>query len=165
MWWLSILLPWLWISILRIWLFLKLILFSAVPNVSSFLSFAQQLKFKIDGLNDTTVFLGRYLGDRLYYADTSFSENGIVQFKKDNYKPGVYALICPGPSYFEFIMADKEVEMETTIGSFIPNMKVKCSIVIHAYMDSVQKKGKINDLIVRDWKFIPNIVRRKNPSA
>ena len=63
---------------------MRLILFLFF-TISS-LSFAQQLKFKIDGLNDTTVFLGRYLGDRLYYADTSFSENGIVQFKKDNYK-------------------------------------------------------------------------------
>ena len=114
-------------------------------TISSFLSFAQQLKFKIDGLNDTTVFLGRYLGDRLYYADTSFSENGIVQFKKDNYKPGVYALICPGPSYFEFIMADKEVEMETTIGSFIPNMKVKKSIenkLFYGYIQFINQKKK-----------------------
>ena len=123
---------------------MRLILFLFF-TISSFLSFAQQLKFKIDGLNDTTVFLGRYLGDRLYYADTSFSENGIVQFKKDNYKPGVYALICPGPSYFEFIMADKEVEMETTIGSFIPNMKVKKSIenkLFYGYIQFINQKKK-----------------------
>ena len=123
---------------------MRLILFLFF-TFSSFLSFAQQLKFKIDGLNDTTVFLGRYLGDRLYYADTSFSENGIVQFKKDNYKPGVYALICPGPYYFEFIMADKEVEMETTIGSFIPNMKVKKSIenkLFYGYIQFINQKKK-----------------------
>ena len=121
--------------------FLLFLLFT----ISSFLSFTQQLKFKIDGLNDTTIFLGRYLGDRLYYADTSFSENGIVQFKKDNYKPGVYALICPGPSYFEFTMADKEVEMETTIGSFIPNMKVKKSIenkLFYRYIQFINQKKK-----------------------
>ena len=80
-----------------------LILFTVFLFTSSF---SQQLKFKINGLNDTTIFLGRYLGDRLYYADTSYSKNGVVEFKKDNYKAGVYALICPGPKYFEFIIAN-----------------------------------------------------------
>ena len=63
-----------------------------------------QLKFNINGLKDTTVFLARYLGERLYYADTAQSINGKVEFNKDDYKGGVYALICPGPNYFEFII-------------------------------------------------------------
>ena len=112
-----------------------LILFTVFLFTSSF---TQQLKFKINGLNDTTIFLGRYLGDRLYYADTSYSKNGVVQFKKDNYKAGVYALICPGPKYFEFIMADKEVEMETSIEAFIPAMKVKKSIENKLFYDYIQ---------------------------
>ena len=112
-----------------------LILFTVFLFTSSF---SQQLKFKINGLNDTTIFLGRYLGDRLYYADTSYSKNGVVQFKKDNYKAGVYALICPGPKYFEFIMADKEVEMETSIEAFIPAMKVKKSIENKLFYDYIQ---------------------------
>lgn len=82
------------------------------------------LKFKIDNLSDTTVYLARYLGDRLYYADTTESKNGIAEFKKDNYPGGVYAVICPGPKYFEFIMADKTVEIETSMDDFIGNMKV-----------------------------------------
>lgn len=82
------------------------------------------LKFKIDGLSDTTVYLARYLGNRLYYADTTESKNGIATFKKDHYDGGVYAVICPGPKYFEFIMADKVVEIETSMSNFISNMKV-----------------------------------------
>ena len=34
----------------------------------------QNLKFKISGLKDTTVFLARYFGEKLYYADTAFSK-------------------------------------------------------------------------------------------
>ena len=40
----------------------------------------QNLKFKINGLQDTTVFLARYFGDKLYYADTAYSKNGTVVF-------------------------------------------------------------------------------------
>ena len=45
----------------------------------------QNLNFKISGLKDTTVFLARYFGEKLYYADTAFSKNetryGIQTFK------------------------------------------------------------------------------------
>ena len=105
----------------------------------SYTSTAQyHLKFNIEGLKDTTIFLARYLGDRLYYADTTESINGKVEFKKDNYKGGVYALICPGPNYFEFIMADKHIEMETSINSFIPSMKVKKSDENKLFYDYIQ---------------------------
>ncbi|MCT4581179.1 MAG: DUF5106 domain-containing protein [Flavobacteriales bacterium] len=82
------------------------------------------LKFKIDGLKDTTVYLAKYLGNRLYYADTTEAKNGVAQFKKEHYDGGVYAVICPGPKYFEFIMADKDVEIETSMDDFVKNMKI-----------------------------------------
>ena len=41
----------------------------------------QNLEFKIQGLSDTTVFLARYFGDKLYYADTTISKNEKVVFK------------------------------------------------------------------------------------
>jgi len=108
-------------------------------SLLSFNSTAQyHLKFNIHGLKDTTIFLARYLGDRLYYADTTESVNGKVEFKKDNYKGGVYALICPGPNYFEFIMSDKQIEMETSINSFIPSMKVKKSDENKLFYDYIQ---------------------------
>lgn len=101
------------------------------------------LKFKIEGLPDTTIFLAKYFGDRLYYADTTESKGGIAQFKKDNYDGGVYAVICPGPKYFEFIMADKNVEMETKMDDFITNMKVKKSEenqIFYNYIQYINKK-------------------------
>lgn len=97
-----------------------------------------KLKFRINGLKDTSIYLARYLGDRLYYADTAESKNGIVEFSNDNYQGGVFAVICPGPKYFEFIMADKTVEMETSLDAFIPNMKVKKSIENIVFYDYIQ---------------------------
>ena len=37
----------------------------------SSLSFGQKLKFKVVGQKDTTVFLVKYYGKGLYYADTA----------------------------------------------------------------------------------------------
>ena len=52
----------------------KNIIFLFVLISYSFLG-QQKLQFKIDGLNDTTVFLARYFGEKLYYADTTISKN------------------------------------------------------------------------------------------
>lgn len=101
----------------------NLILFLLI-GVGINISAQYNLKFKIDGLQDTTVYLAKYLGNRLYYADTTEAKNGIAQFKKEHYDGGVYAVICPGPKYFEFIMADKVVEIETSMDNFVKNMKI-----------------------------------------
>ena len=100
-------------------LLVLIILFSTIEASAQY-----SLKFKINGLKDTTIFLARYLGDKLYYADTAESKNGVVEFEKQ-FDEGVYTVICPGPKWFEVILADKEIEMETSIENFITNMKVK----------------------------------------
>ena len=87
----------------------------------------QNLKFKINGLQDTTVFLARYFGDKLYYADTAYSKNGTVVFNKKEFVGGIYAVVCPESRYFEFIMANEDVELETDILDFNGKMKIKKS--------------------------------------
>ena len=37
---------------------------------------AQKLHFNVKGLSDTTIFLAKYLGPKLYYADTVLSKDG-----------------------------------------------------------------------------------------
>jgi len=103
---------------------MKKLIFLLLIGIGINISAQYNLKFKIKGLSDTTVYLARYLGNRLYYADTTQAKNGVATFKKDHYEGGVYAVICPGPKYFEFIMADKTVEIETSMSDFISNMKV-----------------------------------------
>ena len=84
----------------------------------------QNLNFKISGLKDTTVFLARYFGEKLYYADTAYSKNEIVIFNKKKLTGGIYAVVCPNSKYFEFIVADEDVIMETDINDFNGKMKV-----------------------------------------
>ena len=69
---------------------LFILTFGAVTSIAQ-----QKLEFKINGLKDTTVFLARYFGERLYYADTAESKNQTVIFNKKELIGGVYAVVCP----------------------------------------------------------------------
>ena len=78
-----------------------LIIFTLIL-ISSF-SFGQKLKFKVVGQKDTTVFLVKYYGKGLYYADTAEIKNEVVEFDGKLQQPGILALLLPQQKYFEFI--------------------------------------------------------------
>jgi peroxiredoxin len=102
-----------------------IIIFFVLIGIGS--SAQQKLEFKINGLEDTTVFLARYFGDRLYYADTTISKNGSLIFNTKKFVSGVYAVVCPGSNYFELVVADEDVLMETNIDDLSGKMVVKKS--------------------------------------
>lgn len=93
----------------------------------SITSFSQKLKFKIEGQKDTTLFLVKYLGKGLYYADTAEMKNGVVEYDGSKQEPGVLAVLLHGNKYFEFIYDNKEVSIETKSPDFVGTMNVKKS--------------------------------------
>ena len=125
-----------------------IILFFALITIAS--SAQQKLEFKISGLKDTTVFLARYFGERLYYADTSISENGSLVFDTKSLVGGVYAVVCPGSNYFEFVVTDEDVLMETNINNLSGKMVVK--------------KSENNKLFYNYIKFLGNKKNEANSS-
>jgi thiol-disulfide isomerase/thioredoxin len=90
-------------------------------------AFGQKLRFKVDGVKDTTVFLARYYGSKLFYADTTQVKNGVAEFTDKGLKPGVLAYVMPGQKYFEFIYNKEDVWLETTAKDLVGDMKVKKS--------------------------------------
>jgi hypothetical protein len=56
------------------------ILFLATFLILSSSAFSQTIKFKISGIEDTTLNLVRYYGKQLYYADTADIKDGIIEF-------------------------------------------------------------------------------------
>jgi thiol-disulfide isomerase/thioredoxin len=120
--------------------------------ISAFTVQAQyKLNFKVDGLKDTTVYLLKYLGDKLYYADTTEAKDGKATFSKDDYDGGVYAFYT-GEGYFEFIMSDQDkvVNLETSTENFIKYMNVKQSAENQVFFQYVkfiaEMKGKSQKL-------------------
>ena len=89
--------------------------------------FSQKIKIKVSGEKDTIVFLVKYYGKGMYYADTAEMKKGIVEFKGSKQKPGVLALLLPGQKYFDFIYSGEDVSIETSGPDFIQSMVVKTS--------------------------------------
>lgn len=85
------------------------------------------LQFTIKGVENDTVYLIRYYGDKMYYADTARSDaKGTVRFKsKFAAEAGMYAVMPKDKSgYFEVILNNEDVYIETEKGAFVPKMKV-----------------------------------------
>ncbi len=108
----------------------RIILLSTVL-VASFGAYAQHdFTFKIRGLSDTTVYLANYFGGKLYYNDTALVDSkGVVNFKGDESKPGgIYAVIFPdNQTYFQVVVNEATIEMETTRANPEANMVIKVS--------------------------------------
>lgn len=90
-------------------------------------------RFKINNLPDTidsAAYLANYYGGKQYYYDTAaFEKGGILTFSGDSIKGGIYSIILSDrKSYFEFVVNEPRIDMETTVGDFIKTMKVKESV-------------------------------------
>lgn len=125
---------------------MKQLLVIALLLIST-MGFGQKLRFKVDGAKDTTVFLTKYYGSKLFYADTGEMKGGVVEFTaKPDLKPGIVALLMPGQKYFEVIYNNEDISIETKAPDFVTNMKVKKSEenkVFVAYINYLQEQRKV----------------------
>ena len=84
-------------------------------------------QFHIKNLKDTVVYLANYYGDKLYYADTAYADShGNFSFKKvPDENQGKYAVVIPGPKFFEFLIADDEdIEISSDTTDLVKDIKV-----------------------------------------
>lgn len=126
--------------------FLHVTLFCLSIAVTACNSYAQKpeqkgyhFKFKVNGVHDTLAYLTNYFGEKLYYKDTAVvDKNGFFEFKDtNNLKGGKYAVVLPGPTYFEIVVNEYAIDMETDTSDFIGNMKIKKSVENKIYYDYV----------------------------
>lgn len=90
---------------------------------------AYELRFKVRGVQDTTAYLANYYGARLFYKDTTkVNANGEMVFTgKEALPTGKYAVVIPGPKFFEVFIQEQRFEMETDTTDLVKNIKVKDS--------------------------------------
>ena len=73
-----------------------------------------EIKVKIEGVNEgDTIYLANYFGKKLFYSDTAYVKKSTVVFEGDSLKGGKYAVVLPDVKYFEIIVAEDVIEMET----------------------------------------------------
>lgn len=112
---------------------------------------AQELKFKVKGLPDTTVHLVKYVGSKLYFADTTQLKKGIATFDGSKHESGIMAFLLPGQQYFDFINNNEEVYIETSVPNFLDNLKVKKSKenqVFYNYIHFIKKNQEDNNVLI-----------------
>jgi thiol-disulfide isomerase/thioredoxin len=110
---------------------MRIKLLSILLFAVSHYSFSQagyKLDFKIQGLKDTTIYLGYYYGESTYVKDTAkVNALGIFTFEgKQTLPQGVYFLVLNKTKLFEgFVMGKTQrFAMETSTEDYIKNMKV-----------------------------------------
>jgi thiol-disulfide isomerase/thioredoxin len=124
------------------------ILFLATFLILSSSAFSQNIKFKISGIEDTTLNLVRYYGKQLYYADTADIKNGVIEFDGSKQNPGTFALFLPGEQLLEFVYNEEDIYIESKSRNPMPNAKVKKSKENEVFMKYVsfisKERGQIN---------------------
>ncbi len=124
-------------------------------SLTSFAQTDHPYKFEITNLPDTTVYLANYYGEKLYYADTTQSVNGKFSFKKVKpEKEGKFAVVIPGPKYFEIIIADGEnIQMQTDTTDLVKNLKViasKNNEIMYAYVNFLTEKRAEREVLSKE---------------
>lgn len=102
----------------------------AICLLSSVLAWGQneyKIDFKINGLKDTTAYLGYYYGESTYVKDTArVNSQGIFSFSgKPKLPHGIYFLILNKTRIFELAISDdQQFKLETSTDDYVKNMKV-----------------------------------------
>ena len=112
----------------------------------------------IDGLSNDTIYLANYYGAKLFYNDTAVTDaKGTVTFAgKPFAEGGKYAVVLPGPKFFEFLMVNEPMEFKTTSTDPAGDLEViqsKENDVFYGYLSFLKKKRKERepfDLVLRD---------------
>lgn len=116
-------------------------------------------KFKVGGLKDCDAYLGFHYGDKKFIKDTAHvNANGEVEFTgKDTLVGGIYLFITPRKNYFEFVVNETKIQMETDTLDFVGHMTVKKSTentIWYEYMRTIASKQKemqpYNDIINKE---------------
>ena len=111
--------------------------FTVVGSLTAQESFPEySFKFKIKGLKDTVAYLGFHMGDKKYVRDTCrVNSKGEVEFThltrqgaSEVLKGGIYLFVLPNMQWFEFVVAEPSLYIETDTANFVENALIKGSL-------------------------------------
>lgn len=96
-------------------------------SVNAFAQTGYNIRFKVDGLKDTTAYLGYYYGESTFVKDTA-KVNHAGEFVFDGKQPlaeGVYFLVLNKTRIFEMLVGqNQKFSLETSTADYVKNMKV-----------------------------------------
>jgi len=98
------------------------------------------IRFKVEGLKDTTVYLGYYYDESTYVRDTAkVNSKGEFVFDGKAVLPqGVYFLVLDKSRVFDFVVGSTQhFSLETTTSDYIKNMVVKNDVDNKLFFESM----------------------------
>lgn len=127
----------------------------------------RRLQFTIDGTAHDTIYLANYYGNKLYYSDTTVANaKGVAVFDRPSgYKAGVYAVVIPGPKYFELIVNEPVVEMKSDTGALNEHVVVQRSVentLFQTYIRFLADKKKEADAIKQQMESSSDPIAKAN---
>ena len=115
-----------------------------------------QIKFRVNGLQDTTCMIANYYGNGTYVKDTlKIDATGRFTFTaKEDLPKGIYLVVITDKNYFEFIIdRDKKFSMETELKDVYGKMTIKDSQENSLFYDYLSYNRKIfDDIMTLDKK-------------
>lgn len=134
----------------------KILLLATIIFTSIATSYCQgyNIQIKIDGLKDTSIYLGYYLADRKYVIDTAHvNKKGIASFNGDKkLEEGLYLVILPNRTFFDLIISsDQDFALVTDTAYLMMNIKIKDSKENQIFAD-YQKHMIYNQKISADLR-------------
>src|SRR5688500_8736468 len=105
-------------------------------------------KFNVKGLKDVDVYLGFHYCEKKFIKDTAHvDQNGNVEFTgKDTVQGGIYLFVTPRKNFFEFVVNETKIQMETDTLDMVGHMVVKTSNenkIWYSYMKIIAEKQQL----------------------
>ncbi len=128
-----------------------------------------EYKFKVNGVANDTIYLANYFGSKLFYADTAVADaNGKFKFTGKDIENGKYAVVCPGPSWFEILIEESSFEIQTDTADWVKFIKIKNSVNNQVYYDYVNfisnKRKEMEGVNAELAKFAQDTAKSKELS-
>jgi hypothetical protein len=111
-----------------IFFILYLTSFVSIGQVSK-VSGLHTIKGRVEGLANVDVYLANYYGNKLFFNDTCHVDAiGNFSFVGKTYNEcGKYALVLPGPRYFDFIVAEEDLVINCSADAGLNSISVEQS--------------------------------------
>ena len=112
------------------------------------------------GYKDTTCFLANYYGDKTFLKDTTEIVDGVATFKGEGNLPsGIYMLVLDAKKgqFFEFILNEDRIFLETDYKNYVKKMKVHQSEenkLFYEYMWFLGDKRKKSEELKNELKLL-----------
>ena len=109
-------------------------------SMQSFAQSGYNIRFRVDGLKDTTAYLGYYYGESTFVKDTA-RVNGTGDFAfdgKQKLPQGVYFLVLNKTRIFEMVVGQNQhFSLQTSTADYVKNMKVTGDVDNKLFFDNM----------------------------